>query len=309
MDDASNPSSEGGTVSEDKDTAQKRTWSDRFGLGRWRSMTAGRRRFIVRAAIAAGLIVLLAIVPAYIASQPGFMRRYSHFAPEYQTWATSVHAQVACQSCHVAPNVFAQAAYSARMLGEFYLSIVNPSRQPALFPKPTNAACQSCHADLRTVSPSGDLNIPHRAHVSVLKLECVKCHGYLVHTKNSAGKHTPSMATCLTCHDGRQAKNACSTCHTNKRLPENHRAANWVVVHPQMQAQVDCKSCHQWTADWCAKCHATRPKSHTADWRTKHAQQVKTRRNCEACHEAAFCTKCHGEVPQLNFDPSLKLVK
>jgi len=296
-------------VPEEKDTSQKRSWLDRLGRARWRSMTPARRRFIVRAGIVVAVIVVLAVVPAYIATRPGFMRRYSHFAPQYQSWSTSVHAQVSCQQCHVAPNFFAQAAYAARMTGEFYLSTVNASRQPALFPVPTNAACQSCHADLRTVSPSGDLNIPHRAHVGVLKLDCVKCHAYLVHKTNPKGTHTPSMATCLTCHDGKKAKNACSDCHTNKGEPVSHRAPDWVIVHPQMQDKVDCKSCHAWTPNWCATCHAKRPKSHTADWRTKHGQQAAVRRNCEACHDAVFCTRCHGEVPQLNFNPSLGLVK
>jgi hypothetical protein len=296
-------------VPQEKDTSHKASWLDRFGRARWRSMTPARRRFIVRAGIVAAVIVALAVVPAYIATRPGFMRRYSHFAPEYQSWSTSVHAQVPCQSCHVAPSFFAQAGYGFRMLGEFYLSTVNPSRQPALFPAPTNAACQSCHADLRTVSPSGDLNIPHRAHVNVLKLDCVKCHAFLVHKTNPKGTHTPSMATCLTCHDGKKAKNACSVCHANKGEPVSHRSLDWVIVHPQMQDKVDCKSCHAWTQNWCATCHAKRPKSHTVDWRTKHGQQVAVRRNCEACHDAAFCVKCHGEVPQRNFNPSLGLVK
>lgn len=297
-------------MSEEKDTSRKRTWRDAFSRARVRRrMTPERRRLLVRAGIVALVVTVVAIIPGYIATQPGFMQRYSHFKTEYQTWSTSVHAQVPCQRCHVAPTFLAQAEYSLRMLGEFYLSSVNPSRQPRLFDTPTNAACQSCHVDLRTVSPSGDLNIPHRAHVVVLKLPCVKCHAYLVHATNSEGKHTPSMATCLTCHDGRQAKNACSICHANKGEPVSHRSPDWIVIHPQMQTKVDCKSCHQWTEHWCADCHAKRPKSHTADWRVKHAQQVKVRRNCEACHEPSFCIRCHGEVPQLNFNPALKLVR
>jgi hypothetical protein len=296
-------------VSEEKDTAQKKSWRDRFGRTGREKMSPGRRRFLLIAGTVVVVITVFAIIPGYIASQPKFMQRYSHFNPEYQGWSSSVHAQVACQRCHVAPNFIAQTGYRLRMLGEFYISTVNPNRQPALFPLPTNASCQSCHIDLRTVSPSGDLNIPHRAHVNVLKLDCVKCHKYLVHEKNPQGTHTPTMATCLTCHDGTQAKNACSTCHTNKSLPANHRASDWIVIHPQMQSKVDCKSCHQWTANWCAQCHTKRPASHTADWRTKHAQVVKVRRNCEACHEAPFCIKCHGTVPQLNYDPALKVVR
>ena len=294
-------------MSEEQDTSQKRTWRDALGDA-LRKNTPQHRRLLLIVAIVVLAVVVLGVIPGYIATQPKFMNRYTHFSAQYVAWSTSVHAKVPCQRCHVAPTWTAQTAYALRMLGEFYLSSVDPSRQPKLFPVPTNAACRSCHIDLRTVSPSGDLNIPHRAHVDVLKLQCVRCHLFLVHEKNPEGSHHPRMATCLTCHDGRQAKNACSTCHTNKLLPLNHRNPNWVVIHPQMQTKIDCKACHQWTVHWCAECHAKRPKSHTADWRVKHAQAVKTRRNCEACHEPTFCIRCHGEVPQLNYNPALKFV-
>lgn len=297
-------------MSDEKDMTQKKTWRDRFRRGEGSGRAAsGRRRFLLRAAIVAIVVIAFIIIPGYIASQPSFMRRYPRFAPEYQTWSTSVHAEVPCQRCHVAPGFLAQTGYSLRMLGEFYLSAVSPSTQPKLFPPPTNAACQSCHVDLRTVSPSGDLNIPHPAHVILLKMRCITCHAYLVHTTNPTGTHTPAMATCLTCHNGRTAKNGCSTCHTNKGEPVNHRSPNWVIIHPQMQTKMDCKGCHAWTPNWCATCHAQRPKSHTANWRAIHGQAVKVHRNCEACHEAAFCIRCHGDVPQLNFNPALKLVK
>jgi len=35
---------------------------------------------------------------------------------------------------------------------------------------------------------------------------------------------------------------------------------------------------------------------------------VKVHRDCEVCHTGSFCINCHGDVPQLNFDPNLKLV-
>jgi hypothetical protein len=296
-------------VSEEKDTSQKRTWRDRFSRGRdKRPMTPERRRLLLIVGIAVLVIAVFVIVPSYVASQPSYLQRYSNYHAEYQTWSTSVHAQVPCQRCHVAPNRLAQVGYNVRMLGEFYVSIVARSRQPKLLGTPVNAACSSCHIDLRTVSPSGDLNIPHRAHVVVLNIPCVQCHSYLVHQKSPEGTHTPRMVACLKCHDGTQAKNSCSTCHTNKAAPASHRSADWVIVHPQAQT-AECRKCHQWTANWCAQCHAKRPKSHTADWRTKHGEQVKVRRNCEACHVAAFCVRCHGDVPQLNFNPALKLVQ
>ena len=292
---------------EENDTTRK-SWRDRFRRAKGDAAPNRRRRLLIGAGVLL-LIVLFVVVPGYIATRPSFMHRYSHFNEQYVSWSTSAHANVPCQKCHVRPGFLAQSAYSVRMLGEFYLSTVDPSRQPKLFPPPTNAACQSCHSRLVAVSPSGDLNIPHRAHVEVLKLDCVRCHRYLVHEVSPEGNHNPPMQTCLTCHDGKQAKNGCSTCHTNKDIPASHRQPDWIVIHPQMQTKVDCKTCHKWTEHWCADCHAKRPASHTADWRTKHGEAVEVHRNCEACHASAFCVRCHGVVPQTNFNPALKLVQ
>jgi len=291
------------------DSPQRRFWRESPVPTGESPAGGGRRRLLVRLGIAVLLITILVLVPGYIATRSQFLGRYSNLKSAKDTWSTSVHSQASCQSCHVSPTWTAQTIYAGRMVGEFYLSLVLRTRQPNLFGAPTNEACARCHIDLRTVSPSGDLNIPHRAHVNVLKLKCVQCHKYLVHETNPAGKHTPSMATCLTCHDGKTAKNNCSACHTNKALPENHKSPDWVIIHPNMQKEIDCAKCHKWTNDWCAQCHATRPRSHTKMWRTDHAKKVKTHRNCEVCHDAPFCTRCHGDVPKLNFNPALKRVQ
>lgn len=263
----------------------------------------------MRLGVAFVALAVFVVLPAYLALQPGFLQRYARMDDAYGSWSKSVHAKVPCRRCHIAPDPVAQASYGAKMLGEFYLSIVMPAREPASFKKPTNRACSSCHIDLRTVSPTGDLNIPHRAHVSVLRLACVDCHGFLVHKTSPEGKHVPRMADCLKCHDGRTAKDQCAACHTEKREPLTHRAAAWVIVHPDKVKGGDCGKCHQWTDDWCADCHSKGPKSHGTDWRSKHGDRVKVRRNCEACHEGPFCVRCHGEVPRENFDPALKLVR
>lgn len=267
------------------------------------------RRPAVRLGIAALVIAVLVIVPGYYALQPGFLMRYADLSAPVETWSASTHADFTCQSCHVPPALTSQAAYSARMLGEFYLSLVSPGRRLDVFVPPTSASCEHCHVELVTTSPKGDLIIPHRAHVDVLRLPCVKCHAFLVHEKSPEGKHTPPMAACLTCHDGTQAKSSCVTCHTAKAAPDSHKAADWLVVHPAQQQTGDCATCHGWTKDWCADCHARRPPSHTTKWRSTHALAVKVSRNCENCHTADFCVRCHGDVPRLNYDPAIKLVQ
>jgi hypothetical protein len=263
----------------------------------------------VAAGIGLGALLVLVIVPSFLATRPGFFGRVSSLTEKHATWATSTHAEASCESCHVSPNVFAQAGYRVRMAGEFYLSFVARSRQPKIFGTPTNDSCLACHNALRTVSPKGDLQIPHRAHVTVLKMRCVECHNYVVHEKSPEGKNTPPMAGCLRCHNGDIAKNNCTACHTKKAAPASHQAPDWAIVHAQRATDPECDSCHKWTKDWCVDCHVRRPASHGADWRAKHGAQVEKHRSCEACHDGPFCIRCHGEVPAKNLDPTLVIVK
>ncbi len=274
-------------------------------------MAATRRRKLVSAGIVVLALLLLVGLPGYLALQPGFFGRYPDLTDKHEPWTTSTHAEVGCQDCHVRPKFFAQGIYRARMAAEFYVSLVSRSLEPSSFAEPTNEACLSCHYDLRTVSPEGDLQIPHKAHVSILEMKCVECHNYLVHEKSPEGKHQPSMSECLRCHDGDTADNACTACHTEKAAPETHRAKDWASVHATAAAEpgAKCADCHKFTEKWCADCHSRRPQSHGKDWRAVHRDRVEKRRNCEACHEGPFCVRCHGEVPQRNFDPTLKLVQ
>jgi len=270
---------------------------------------ATRRTRIARIVLVVFALLVLVVVPGYFASRPAFFARYPSLAEKYEPWSTSTHIEAGCEGCHVPPRVLAQSVYRVRMVGEFYLSLVNRSRVPGVFSSPTNESCMACHSDLRTVSPKGDLQIPHRAHVTILKMRCVECHNFLVHEVSSEGKHTPPMSGCLRCHNGDTAKDSCTACHTEKAAPESHQAADWTVVHGEKAADPECNSCHKWTEDWCVDCHARRPRSHGDDWRASHGAQVAKRRSCEACHKGEFCVRCHGVVPSENLDPALRLVE
>lgn len=273
--------------------------------------TDKRPRITLRVRLLAAVVALVALVgiPVVISSQPTYFGSVPAVEDQFTPWSTSSHAEVACAECHAKPNVASQTVYSMRMVGEVYATLVSRARKPAVFGRPPNDACLKCHNDLRSVSPKGDLQIPHRAHVTILKMECVECHDFLVHEVNPTGKHLPTMAGCLKCHDGDTAKETCTACHTQKAAPESHSSKDWLIIHPEEAASPECDSCHKWTDDWCADCHARRPQSHTTDWRAIHGDRVKQRRSCEACHQGDFCVRCHGEIPQENLNPALKLVE
>lgn len=266
------------------------------------------KRF-ARVAIVIAAVLVLVVLPGYLTSRPGFFGRYPTLEERHAEWSTSPHMGVGCQGCHVEPKPLSRAAYGARMVGEFYLSLVARDRTPRLFAQPTNDACLDCHSELRTSSPKGDLQIPHRAHITILKMPCVQCHNYLVHELSPEGKHAPRMLDCLACHDGDTAKDACSACHTDKAAPASHATAEWLIVHADQSEDPECVSCHKWKQDWCADCHRDLPQSHGIDWREVHGERVAQHRSCEACHEEAFCIRCHGDVPGLNYDPALELVE
>ncbi len=267
-----------------------------------------RRRTLLIVLAAILVFTLLVGLPAVVSSRPSFFGGYPELAGSYSSWSESTHAEVACEQCHVPPNALALTGYRVLMVGQTYLSIVGAA-PPDVFSPPTNEACLACHNDLRSVSPEGDLQIPHRAHVTVLEMDCVECHNYLVHEESPSGGHVPEMEGCLQCHDGDRAKNNCTACHTEKAAPSTHAAKDWLVVHPDQAKSQDCAKCHDWAGDWCVQCHETRPESHGTDWRATHGASVAENRNCEACHEGEFCMRCHGVVPQLDFDPNLKLVE
>jgi hypothetical protein len=273
-----------------------------------RSFALSRRALVVLAVLA--VLVLLIGVPAVIGAQPRYLGSLPSLADKYEPWAASTHVEAGCEGCHARPTAPAQLAYRVRLIGEFYLTLVSRSRVPAVFATPTNEACLTCHSDLRTVSPTGDLKIPHRAHVSILEMECVECHTYLVHETGPNGDHRPAMEDCLTCHNGDAANDACWACHTQKAAPDSHSSADWLIVHGDHADDPECDSCHRWAeGDWCIDCHAQRPRSHETDWRALHGDRVAQHRSCEACHESAFCVRCHGELPLLNYDPTLELVR
>lgn len=271
-------------------------------------MSADRRKTLIRVGVVAAVLFVVVILPGFLSTRPWYFSQFSQVRTQYASWSTSTHAEVRCEKCHVSPAFGTQIVHRWRMLKSVYLSPFYRRGLPKSFATPVDGACLRCHIDMRTVSPKGDLRIPHRAHVAVLKMKCVECHQFLVHEKSAEGKHTPPMAGCLKCHDGKRAKNACTICHTEKTAPDTHKAADWTVIHPQKRS-AECEKCHAWVKDWCADCHARRPRSHVNDWRATHGDAVAKHRSCEACHGAPFCTRCHGEVPQLNFDPKLALVK
>ncbi|TLM73395.1 MAG: hypothetical protein FDZ70_07745 [Actinobacteria bacterium] len=245
--------------------------------------------------LAVGVLIAFGL-PVYFMLQPGTYERYPDLKSRMDDWRTSTHARIACADCHVDPGVKGFLAFAAKAGPAFYSQIVNGPRSENLLNAPSRAACQKCHTGYREVSSDGDLLIPHKAHVEVLDMNCVRCHQDLVHSKNEHGFNRPQMEMCLkACHDGTQATRECVKCHTRKQAPADHKRGDWLEVHSAMATKTDCDECHSWSPDYCKDCHLERPESHTATWKKDHQHRAKERgKGCYACHDSAkFCKQCH----------------
>lgn len=251
-----------------------------------------RRWMLIGVAVVAAILLVL---PGVSTIQAGYYRRYPGLGDRMDHWSTSTHARITCIECHVEPGVKGRLDYGVRSVPAFYSQLLNGADNTNLFSPPSRAACQECHTSYRAVSPSGDLLIPHRAHVEVLKLECVECHKDLVHSDNRRGFNRPEMELCLEkCHDGDKAANECVNCHTRKQTPKSHEAKTWLQVHGRLSEEQDCGQCHDWTPEYCKECHAKRPASHAGNWKKKHASVAKVSESgCIVCHGKKYCEKCH----------------
>jgi len=244
-----------------------------------------------------GIVVLLVlglVWPIFSTLQPSYYRRFLNLDDRMDHWTNSTHAKVTCSQCHLEPGFSGFVSFAARSVPAFYSQLVSGASDTNLLDAPGRAACQKCHTAYRTVAPSGDLLIPHRAHVEVLEMECVTCHKDLVHSENRRGFNRPEMEGCLTCHNGEDASNECADCHTDKATPQSHAAKDWLQVHGEQADEVDCAECHDWTPDYCAECHAQKPPSHVGNWKTDHGPVAEKRGDgCLVCHDQKFCEECH----------------
>ncbi len=187
------------------------------------------------------------------------------------------------------------------------------------------SACNTCHpgfdvsvrlAPAKLDMPTANLRFNHQVHVEK-KTDCAVCHGPMTDVTLATRQQLPKMATCLKCHDGRQASKECGTCHVTEPSGRLQLTFPSGVLRPMQgdpfgldhgpryefthgtRASVDrqtCMSCH--AESYCQTCHDALQKPlsvHPNDFITLHpiqARQDSTR--CSSCHRAqSFCVACH----------------
>jgi c(7)-type cytochrome triheme protein len=204
------------------------------------------------------------------------------------------------------------------------------------------ARCDACHVDgatgakwtpganatvepARVVLARPNLKFNHKLHAA-RGIACALCHASADMQQAPVTRaDLPTMATCLGCHDGKQATARCSACHLTE--PDGRLRTKLVSVATMAAGGTGplvpsgslrgidahgptfrrdhaiagrdesyCLSCHRRSE--CIDCHGgvvKPPDIHPSDYVSLHA--VDARRNtpdCSACHRTqSFCVGCH----------------
>lgn len=104
----------------------------------------------------------------------------------------------------------------------------------------------------------------------------------------------------------------CAECHIGEGVPPNH-GGGFAQEHRILAARPDsyCFDCHDQGS--CQDCHQgggieaklsrsqykrdIKPESHRSDWVSIHPiQALSSPQQCSRCHEAKFCSDCHGRL-------------
>ncbi|MDA8168440.1 MAG: cytochrome c3 family protein [Nitrospiraceae bacterium] len=149
-------------------------------------------------------------------NNPKFCIACHLMTPAYNAWATSEHAGINCHNCH---------HLSLMDQNKLLISFVfkNPKTVP---PRHGEVIvpwklCVNCHYDTNKEYPNAPKinNSPfHSRHFFASKIECTKCHGYIIH------RFTPEPRFCVRCHQGKEVHGtgmeglACLNCHTDRTL-------------------------------------------------------------------------------------------
>jgi nitrate/TMAO reductase-like tetraheme cytochrome c subunit len=243
--------------------------------------------------------------------------------PEYYTWKASSHSEVDCVNCHTGSSKEDYAKAKANGLVQVFKKATNTYTAPIRMPdKIPNSACEKCHnMDARSVSPSGDLIIPHDKH-SEKNIACIQCHNGIAHGKIASRNITyktdyskwdkmlgqqimkdtkfqrPTMEKCMDCHKARKVTIECTACHTTGMFPKSHKIADFKFSTHGSTAKnelEDCNSCHK---------YMSRKKIAGFEKIASYTKFLRNERSVveplvasEYAKQNTFCKDCHSQKP------------
>ena len=136
--------------------------------------------------IPVGVVLLIAVAFGiysgynYTAHDPNFCQTHHFMVEPYDLWATSVHQDVECHSCHEQSMIDNIGEGIKWVLGAD--EITKKSHVP-------NELCEDCHTQIADTSG-------HKLHVDMINMDCQQCHSSAVHRFES------QEGDCVRCHAG-----------------------------------------------------------------------------------------------------------
>lgn len=258
-----------------------------------------RSPWVATLVVAAVVTVLVVAfwVPVAVTSSSSYCGSCKATQPATEAWRGSVHADVACVDCHIAPGIGNQLAWRAREAVNIWADYLNVPRTDQVGQRPGNDNCLPCH----DVSGVGDehevVRMPHRRHVEISDLVCADCHDKVSHgPRETAGD--VSMSVCGMCHAKETATSQCGFCHLRPEHLANPHRGDYIEDHGE-EARPDasaCLRCHHNPEAFCDDCHSRPTPDHfSGTWKYTHRTVAeKDREGCLGCHdEEAFCKQCH----------------
>lgn len=270
-----------------------------------------------------GALILMLFVPFTISftQSSSFCSSCHELKPQIESWKRSSHANIDCNVCHGAPNVFSLALSKLENVKNIVKHYTNQYDDPINLDSKLsqdsipNERCLRCHSVVqRVVSPKSGFSKKmfgkgqSKYHAKHLKkgIQCVTCHNRVAHrgAEDFFTKPELKKAKGRTYQDNVQME-GCVRCH-----PVNEARATLAKKFPG--APKDCKNCHEKEkagqmpefhlaagARWLEPSSLPGLGKGLSKERAVHSQEALKRGKafCFTCHDwKTFCNKCHSNV-------------
>lgn len=240
--------------------------------------------------------LLLSVFFFYPTSQPYFCKSCHVMEREYQSWKTSSHRSVNCSACHQQPGILGFFKERMEMLRMIVLYF-NRSYEKPTKALVDNESCLTCHRKVASrVIVNVDIRMSHKEPLAK-GFSCLDCHSAITHRTFALQQKRAGMETCVTCHNGRQAKSDCKICHIKSTSKESRiTLSRYSKAH--LEEPTNCRGCH--SIEPCTRCHGVEM-PHPKGWKEKlHASSGAFEKKvaCLKCHnDLKDCDRCHSTFP------------
>lgn len=258
----------------------------------------GRKSVVLLLAI---VVILIGVGGAglKVTSSDSFCISCHEMQPENLTFQATSHSRYSCTTCHVTPGVGNYIQEKLKVIGYIGKHLTNKYTQPivasAAIP---NQVCEGCHSNMRKITASGDINIPHDKHLQQ-GIACTACHAGVAHayvaergltTKENLATWTPAKAKQVsTFSDTKTSMNGCMDCHDQVNQGKTPWLNNQGVLSQAVPATASVGTSELTASVRCAACHKTiqTPVNHVdKSWVNTHG--------ITAAKDVSWCASCHS---------------